>query len=152
QSMYSLKRDHSWLIHPDIAYRLYHGRALVGDAVKAVYPGQCEVDWSSPQAPYHGVMIWAKPKRILINPQPVITHQGERTELLVMTLPGVALHEASHAVHTSPRWWTTLRQRHRRFERRAGYTLPENLLFICANLAEDIWIERRLAAEFPGFT
>jgi hypothetical protein len=149
--MYSVQRDNSWLDHPDIAYRLHRGRAFLRSAVRAVFADSCVVDWSSPRAPFHGVMVRALPLRILVNPLPVIQHQGERTDALALSLLGIALHEASHAMHTSPRWPTVLRQRRRLLERKTGRKLPDTLLSICANLAEDVWIEDRLAADYPGF-
>jgi hypothetical protein len=149
--MFSLKRDYAWLTHPDLARRLFEGRKLLRDAVRAVYADRCLVDWSSPNAPFHGVMMRTQPVRILVNPTAVIAHSGERTELLALALHGVSLHEASHAIHTSVQWASVLRQKQRRYEQRAGLSLPASLLHICANLAEDIWIEDCLAAEFPGF-
>ena len=141
-----------WLNETDSIRRLAHGLSEIRNVIRAVFSRPFTVDWANVESPFVGAMIRQQPVLILMNPCSVLEHDPTTDgESLSGAFTGVALHEASHAVYTSPSWHKALTRQKRKQEAILKKPLSKEWVNVCGNLAEDGWIERRLTTEFPGF-
>jgi hypothetical protein len=143
--------DLAWMGEEDVTTRLWRGLRLVRNIVPIVYQANVVVEWASPACQYCGLMIQDVPPRILIDPKPVLSCTPRKSAAVLDAIQGVGLHEAGHAAHTPERWGERageLLTVHARTTRRR---LPEGLIMPILNWAEDIYIEDRVAQQFPGF-
>jgi hypothetical protein len=144
-----------WVRYPDLIVRLYRALNLIRNMVRIVYRGPVVVGWSSPEAPYQGVMQQTEPKTILINPGPLLAVRPEEPipAYLIDTLHGIPLHEAGHAAFTPPDYEDALQKTLAAHREVKGYRLPIEILTAVKNWVEDEYVEGEITREhrFPGF-